>query len=387
MHVPYITSTMGRIPNSESLTEHQIDCTITDYNPISDLNLLAIDNLTISGTRLPYELAKSEVTLTFTDEAATSCVPQVSSSEELVCLTQPFSLDAAGSSIGMTIEINGLVVENDLTFTLMTEARSGVLFTPDSASPVLKSNVTITLEADFPFALNKADFSVNATAVSLLDTTKEGIEVGSYFRQMNVIDVVDTEETLDDGTVDVTKQVVVKFGGAWSGDYSIDIRHRSADGGASYGLIDTSGLVFKVGAWVDSITPQEGSRFGGTLVTITGQNFGSEKTDNPVQISTLGGVGSIDCYVQTTSTTEITCRVDETDKGMNEPAKMIAFLKTSEEAPCGDDTDNCAWTYKEPDAILTSRTLAFNPADLRWELTVVGVGFSGTPELWVGSKQ
>jgi hypothetical protein len=90
--------------------------------------------------------------------------------------------------------------------------------------------------------------------------------------------------------------------------------------------------------------------------------------------------------VQTTSATEITCRVDETDKGMNEPAKMIAFLKTSEEAPCGDDTDNCAWTYKEPDAILTSRTLAFNPADLRWELTVVGVGFSGTPELWVGSK-
>jgi hypothetical protein len=196
---------------------------------------------------------------------------------------------------------------------------------------------------------------------------------------MNVIGVVDTEETLADGTADITKQVIVKFGGAWSGDYRIDIRHKSADGSASYGLIDTSGLVFKVGAWVDSITPQEGSRFGGTLVTITGQNFGSEKTDNPVQISTLGGVGSIDCYVQTTSTTEITCRVDETDKGMNEPAKMIAFLKTSEEAPCGDDTDNCAWTYKEPAAVLTSRTLAFNPADLRWELTVVGVGFSGTP--------
>jgi len=173
---------MGRIPNSEALTEHQIDCTIADYSPISDLNLLAVDNLTISGTHLPYDLRKSEVTLTFTDDDATRCIPQVSNSEELVCLTQPFNHAAAGSTIGMTIEINGLVVENALSFTLMTEARSGVLFTPDSASPVLKTTVTITLEDDFPFALNKADFSVNATATSLLDTTKEGIEVGSYFR-------------------------------------------------------------------------------------------------------------------------------------------------------------------------------------------------------------
>jgi len=159
---------------------------------------------------------------------------------------------------------------------------------------------------------------------------------------MNVIGVVDTEETLADGTADITKQVIVKFGGAWSGDYRIDIRHKSADGSASYGLIDTSGLVFKVGAWVESITPQEGSRFGGTLVTIAGQNFGTAKTDNPVQISTLGGVGSVDCFVQTTSATEITCRVAAAEKGMNEPAKLLTFLKTSEEAPCGDGTDNCA---------------------------------------------
>jgi hypothetical protein len=40
-------------------------------------------------------------------------------------------------------------------------------------------------------------------------------------------------------------------------------------------------------------------------LTITGTNFGSEFTDNPVQISTLGGVGSVDCYLQSISETEI----------------------------------------------------------------------------------
>jgi hypothetical protein len=33
---------------------------------------------------------------------------------------------------------------------------------------------------------------------------------------------------------------------------------------------------------VTNISPQEGSRFGGTLVTITGTNFGTVPTDNPV---------------------------------------------------------------------------------------------------------
>lgn len=81
------------------------------------------------------------------------------------------------------------------------------------------------------------------------------------------------------------------FGGAWTGDYTIDIRHKE------FGLIDTRGLVFIVGSNVTSIEPQEGSKYGGTLVTITGTNFGTVPTDNPVQISTLGGVGSIDCFV------------------------------------------------------------------------------------------
>lgn len=118
----------------DTLEEHQVDCTIVDYNPTSELNLLAHDNLTISGTFLPYELEKSDVTLTFTEKESTDgdrrlsetsadvtrCIPQSSHYGELVCLTQPFPDSAMGKTLGMNILINGLEVENDLSFTVMT---------------------------------------------------------------------------------------------------------------------------------------------------------------------------------------------------------------------------------------------------------------------------
>lgn len=71
LHVPYVTATPGLLPNMDTLEEHQVDCTIVDYNPTSELNVLAHDNLTISGTFLPYELEKSDVTLTFSNDDAT----------------------------------------------------------------------------------------------------------------------------------------------------------------------------------------------------------------------------------------------------------------------------------------------------------------------------
>jgi hypothetical protein len=66
---------------------------------------------------------------------------------------------------------------------------------------------------------------------------------------------------------------------------------------------------------------------------------------------------------------------------------MITFLKTSEEAVCDPDNSVCEWTYKEPEAILESRTLAFDTASLKWQLTIIGYGFSGTPELYIGANK
>ena len=137
----------------------------------------------------------------------------------------------------------------------MTDTVSANVLTPSTASPVLKTKVNITLDATFPYTLSRSDFSVNATNISN----------PSYYRLMNVIAVDDANKIL-----------TVMFGGAWTGDYHIKIRHRQ------FGLLDTRGLTLIVGSNVTSISPSSGSILGGTLVTITGTNFGNVTTDNPV---------------------------------------------------------------------------------------------------------
>jgi hypothetical protein len=56
----------------------------------------------------------------------------------------------------------------------------------------------------------------------------------------------------------------------------MSIRHKN------YGLIDTEGMILDVSSRVSSVSPKQGSIYGGTLLTITGTNFGDKKTDNPV---------------------------------------------------------------------------------------------------------
>jgi IPT/TIG domain len=108
------------------------------------------------------------------------------------------------------------------------------------------------------------------------------------------------------GANDSTKTLTVMFGGALSGNYDVSIRH------ANFGLLKTTGLILNVGATVTSISPLTGSIYGGTTLTITGTNFGSLTTDNPIQISYNGGVGSTDCFVKSSTPTLIKCMIDPT---------------------------------------------------------------------------
>lgn len=102
---------------------------------------------------------------------------------------------------------------------------------------------------------------------------------------------------------DSTKKLTIKFGGALSGLYNVEIVHKQ------WGLLDTEALTLTVESYVSSITPLTGSIYGGTLLTITGKNFGTVATDNPVELF-LQGKPSTKCYVQETSATQIKCRID-----------------------------------------------------------------------------
>jgi len=96
---------------------------------------------------------------------------------------------------------------------------------------------------------------------------------------------------------DTARTVTVKFGGAPSGQYYIQLES------TQHGRITKDNLSLTVGSTITDITPTIGSMYGGTLVTITGVNFSTDPLDNPVK------VGPNYCLVLTSSATQITCRI------------------------------------------------------------------------------
>lgn len=170
-------------------------------------------------------------------------MPQISSTDQLVCLTDVFDTTGTDADLTFEVVINGQTITNTLSTTTRSGIDSGSDLTPSSVSPVLKTNVTIQLATDFPYTLAKEDFSVNAT-----DTSNS-----SYIRYMNVIDVDDDAKT-----------ITCKFGGAESGTFRIWIRHSAT------GLIESNGLTLDVNTYVTSYSPTSVSIYGGTLLTIDG---------------------------------------------------------------------------------------------------------------------
>lgn len=172
------------------------------------------------------------------------------------------------------------------------------------------------------------------------------------------------------------KTLLANFAGAFSGMYQISIRH------STYGLLDTEGMFLDVSSKVLSVSPSTGSIYGGTLVTITGTNYGSAITDNPVEISTNGGIGNVRCYVkEIVNHDTITCRIDENMTPLTsipEEATLIVFLKTYEEAQC--ESSVCAWTYTDVLPEITAMTTEFDTDSMTWLVKFEGTALRDSAE-------
>ena len=70
----------------------------------------------------------------------------------------------------------------------------------------------------------------------------------------------------------------------------------------SFGKLESTGITLELIGVVTSFSPNQGSVYGGTLITINGYHFSNDPMDNPVQI------GYTQCQVLSTSDTQITCR-------------------------------------------------------------------------------
>jgi hypothetical protein len=94
------------------------------------------------------------------------------------------------------------------------------------------------------------------------------------------------------------RTVTVNFRGAPSGEYAILLNSKAL------GRLDNENLLITTEAVVTGISPTSGSALGGTVVTITGENFSSNPIDNPVMI------GDAFCIVKSSSPNEIICEIE-----------------------------------------------------------------------------
>jgi hypothetical protein len=145
-------------------------------------------------------------------------------------------------------------------------------------------------------------------------------------------------------SVDTTeRQVTLNFRGAPTGDYAILISSQSK------GRLDNENLKIKTEAFVTGFSPSSGSALGGTLVTITGENFSEKTIDNPVMI------GDALCIVKSSKPTEIICEIEErpiTEDFSKYPmeGQVSVFLALSETARCDIP---CVFKFEEPNATVT----------------------------------
>ena len=164
-------------------------------------------------------------------------------------------------------------------------------------NPILPTLVKVKLADDYPGDMNgAADFTARLIKKDAPNEAPRPLYVKS----------VDKDK----------KEVEIKFPGSMLGVYLIEIE------GKGVGRIDKSLLELSAVSHVDTITPMTGSYLGGTLVTITGTNFSTEKTDNPVK------VGSNWCDILTTEATKITCRVRATSAKAAGTGLASVFLRT-----------------------------------------------------------
>jgi len=342
--------------------EETIDCTITQVAPTADLNILGYDNLTFTGTNFPRTVEGNTVVISIIDstqvEKAT-CVVQTTTSTELVCLTTNFAnKQLLSQTFDFVFTINGLAVANTAQITTKAINKLGSSIdtgnsNPTSASPVLQTDIVFSLTSDFPMAL-----TVDNVQVSIKSKTNATLPE----KFLKVVSVDDS-----------TKAITCRFGGAYSDQYSIHIRHDT------YGLVDMEAHTLTVGSTVTSMSPAVGSVYGGTLLTINGNNFGTKETDNPVTINYNGALGAVPCYIKETSETQIKCRVGDLSEAKKKPAnqvwKAIVFLRTSEEATCVAPI--CKFTFTDSLPTITALAAEWDAASLSWRARVTGTGFTG----------
>jgi hypothetical protein len=270
--------------NYQNGPEIEVSLEISDVSPSSDLNKLGGDLITITGSGFPTE---KEPVVTFDD--GTVCKYQSGSSTTINCISARFDQFNLKTNYDLKVQVN----DKEETFEVTLGEHivyATQLNTPTSMSPVLEGEITIQLSEEYP---NDPALHVNHFAAELNLVSE--ITQGHWQFDFDLGDFVwipdeTTAWPLYVKSVDsAARTVTLKFKGAPTGDYIVLVSS------ANQGRLDDENLTLRTEAYVTGISPTGGSALGGTVVTISGENFSNNYLDNAVMI------GDALCLVQSSS--------------------------------------------------------------------------------------
>ena len=302
------------IPHSSlSFPDTNVLPTVSAVSP-STGSTWGFTNITITGKNFGYSLSNSYGTaVTF---GGAPCKIQSLSNTQIVCVT-----GAKVDNSDLKITVNG---KNNAVGGLFTYTTSGVptytSSSPSSANPTL--HTTLELNGNFGSNPNAANFQVFLDAVDSNNAVKE---YGSYQCYVTSVDASLLKCLLAGGIASPTL-------------YNV----RVIVSGIGAAIPSPKYPTFQFKIVVSSISPSSGSFAGGTLLTITGQNFPADIAENQVTI----GSGVVRCKMISATTTTLTCMTGAADSDYQSDAKQQVYVlsRIQDEATCSPSTA-CQFTY------------------------------------------
>ena len=267
-----------------------------------------------------------------------ACEVKSSNNVEIICVTP------AGTNGSTTIIVTqGSITANSNHFSYSLN------FTPiitnlsiTSASPVLKNDLTISGTS---FGTDKTKLKVELISQSTnLEMKRDYL--------CNIISAAEDE-------------ILCRLGGGFSADYKILITR------IGFGYSKPSALngdKFTYGIFIDSISPVNGSKEGGSILTITGANFSSKTNETQVLI----GNNQDYCVVQTASPTQLTCKTNKPKTELTGLQNVAIIGRLIEEATC---RGTCKFEFKQsetPSVTSISPLLGISNT----EITITGTDFN-----------
>lgn len=158
--------------------------------------------------------------------------------------------------------------------------------------------------------------------------------------------------------------ITVRFPGGFMGDYELIVQHDD------YGTLESS-ATFRIGAKVTAVSPKTGSAGGGTLVTVTGEDFDTEKSFIYFGYRKCETVG-------TPTTTQLQCmspistKKDENGKLTDDEVQIAVVTDITDDVTCAT-TGACRFRWQAAKTSeVTASTITGNTITITGTFTAGG---------------